>query len=54
MLRAGDVDQLVIGRHAVLLRVEGDRRMALELELDQLDIAVAVDRRVDLAGEQRR
>ena len=51
---AGRVDQLVIGRHAVLFRVEGDAGLALESELDQLDIAVAVDRRIDLARHQRR
>ena len=47
----GDEDQLVIGRHAMLLREEGAPFRACEAHLRQLEIAEAADRRVDLVAE---
>ena len=50
----GDVDQLVIGRHALLLGKEGAARAADEIHLVELEIAEGADHRVDLARDQRR
>ena len=50
---AGHDDQLVVGRHAVLLDVEGAAGPALQLHLVQFEIAVGADHRIDLPRQQR-
>src|SRR3546814_5226455 len=53
-IAVGDVDQLVVGRHAVLLDIEGAPGPPDDVHLVQLEVAVGTDHRIDLAGDQRR
>ncbi len=50
----GHVDELVIGRHPLLLRVEGASGVAGEIHLVELEIAKGADDRIHLARDQRR
>jgi len=50
----GDEDQLVIGRHAMLLREEGAAGPTLDRELVQLEIPEGADHCIHLPREQRR
>ena len=49
----GDIDQLVIARHAFLLHREAAAGAALDLHLVQLEVAIGADHRVDLSRHQR-
>ena len=50
----GHDDQLVIGRHALFLQIEGAARMADDVHLVQLEIAEGADHSIDLPGNQGR
>src|SRR3546814_158908 len=53
-LSVGDVDQLVVGRHAFFLGIEATPGKAFQFKLIELEIAEGADHRVDLARHQRR
>src|SRR3546814_1231275 len=50
----GDVDQLVVGRHAFFLGIEATPGKAFQFKLIELEVAEGADDRVDLARHQRR
>ena len=49
----GDEDQLVIGRHAMLLREERAAFMPFELHLRQFEITETTERCIHFAGDKR-